>query len=613
MPIRNGQTLTFRAQGVCDSIDGTNAMPGAMKTLTNLVPNPANRNQFVPRPASTQVTDFTGFTLPEGGEALLIIGAFAWGMIASDRFAGKSEPFCYDLANGVFIAIAGPTAANCPLSISPTGDWEPPTLSMVSNRLMITHPGYDGVTYFVGWIDISSFTSTPATGDTHTNTLVDALSLNPLTSGWQVGQRITGAGIPADTFIVALTATSVTLSQAATATAAGVALTVTGGTPAAPQYGAGQTNGQALIARPVAVSQFNGRAYYAVENGLQFSDALLPLQITNATQAMTLGDNQPVTALGGLPLSNQVQGGLLQALIAFKADDLYYQITGDPATNNLKQDAVVGSVGTLAPNTLTPTPQGLAYVAPDGLRIVGLDGKSSQPIGTNGLGVNVPFLNAVSPTRMCAAFDQNLIRITVQNGAVDGQPLEEYWYDFSLNIWTGPHSFPAALISPYHNGTNDFILFAAGIDGKLWESKASPNAAATYTENGTPLDFVWRTTLVPDNDQLAANQIIQSALGLTLPSTQALTVTAFDDTGDTLGLVSVSGNGDPGSIWNAFNWGAATWGAAITPFRQYELPWPAPLVFKQMAVQINGQSVGGLVIGNFYAKYQILGYVGAQL
>ncbi|MBP9756678.1 MAG: hypothetical protein KBD40_16910, partial [Phenylobacterium sp.] len=204
-----------------------------MKTLTNLVPNPANRNQFVPRPASTQVTDFTGFTLPEGGEALLIIGAFAWGMIASDRFAGKSEPFCYDLANGVFIAIAGPTAANCPLSISPTGDWEPPTLSMVSNRLMITHPGYDGVTYFVGWIDISSFTSTPATGDTHTNTLVDALSLNPLTSGWQVGQRITGAGIPADTFIVALTATSVTLSQAATATAAGVALTVTGGTPAA--------------------------------------------------------------------------------------------------------------------------------------------------------------------------------------------------------------------------------------------------------------------------------------------------------------------------------------------------------------------------------------------
>ena len=94
---------------------------------------------------------------------------------------------------------------------------------------------------------------------------------------------------------------------------------------------------------------------------------------------------------------------------------------------------------------------------------------------------------------------------------------------------------------------------------------------------------------------------------------QALTVTAFDDTGATLGLVPISGSGDPGSIWNAFNWGAATWGAAITPFRQYELPWPAPLVFKQMAVQINGQSVGGLVIGNFYAKYQILGYVGAQL
>jgi hypothetical protein len=87
------------------------------------------------------------------------------------------------------------------------------------------------------------------------------------------------------------------LSQATTATAAGVALTVTSGTTAAPLYGAGNTNTNGLAALPKAVAQFNGRAYYAVANGLQFTDSLKPWQITNATQALTLGDDQAVTCM----------------------------------------------------------------------------------------------------------------------------------------------------------------------------------------------------------------------------------------------------------------------------------------------------------------------------
>src|SRR5262249_38497298 len=148
---------------------------------------------------------------------------------------------------------------------------------------------------------------------------------------------------------------------------------------------------------------------------------------------------------------------------------------------------VNGSAGTLSPLSLAATPAGLSYVAVDGFRIIGLDGKSAAPIGAYGDGISLPFLFAISPTRTCAAYDQNLVRISVQNGAKNGQPIEEYWFDLTLQKFTGPHSFPASLISAYHSGSNDFVLFAAGINAKLWSSRVSPSASSTYTENGVAM------------------------------------------------------------------------------------------------------------------------------
>lgn len=611
MGIRGGIPLTFKARGLSDNVDSTNAFPGAMSILKDLVPSPRTQQQFVPRPASTQLTNFTGFTTPGFVSALFVVGNRAYGMIASGRNAGKDEPFCYDYDAGAFVTIANVTSANCPTSPATSGDWTPPTMSMIGSRIMITHPGFTGVPNYIGWIDMRGFTSNTGTGDTHSNTTVDNLSANPLTVlGWQVGDKIAGTGIPADTYIVSMTATAVTLSQAATATAAGVALTVTSGTFAAPTYGAGNTNTNGLAAVPVAVEQFNGRAYYAVNNGVQFSDALNPTQITNATQALTLGDNQAVTALAGLPLSNQVVGGVLQSLIAFKADDLYYQITGDPATNNLSANAVSGSVGTLAPNTVVSTSKGLAYIAPDGLRFIGLDGKCSDPVGANGDGVSVPFIFAVNPSRMCAATNQSVLRISVQNGDVNGQPVQEYWFDLRLGIWTGPHSFPASLIQGDHDGTNAFILVASGINAKLWHSTVTPDANSTYTENSVAMSWIWQTSLLPDNDRNEGNQVVESNLGVTMPATQALNILALDELGEQLGLVSLSGSGMTGTIWGSFTWGAAPWGSSITPYRQYTLAWPNPLVFKQAFIRVTGASQSNFALGNFYCKYQVLGYQG---
>ena len=545
MPIANAVPLTFKAVGLSDAPNATNVFPGAMQQLKDLIPNPAVVGSHVPRPAATQLSNFSGFTTPAQGEALFVVGTRAYGMIASAHFAGKSEPFCYDLVGGAFVSITGATSANTPTSQPTTGDWTPATMAMVGSRILITHPGYDGATHFVGWIDLRGFTSASLTGSTHSGTkVIDTMSASPIAAGWEVGDAIAGTDIPASSFIVSMTATTVTINNNMTGSTAGVTLTVTSGTFAAPTYGSGQTNTVPLAAVPTAVSQYNGRAWYAVNNTIQFSDALNPLQISLASQAVTCGDTTAINALQGLPLGNMIQGGVVQSLIAFKGDAIYYQVTGDTVTSDLRVNAVTGSVGTLAPNSVVATPKGLAYIAPDGLRFIDPStGLSSDPVGVYGSGISLPFLYAVNPSRIAGAFDKNLLRFSVQNGAKDGQPFEEYWYDLVLRAWSGPHSFPAALIAPYHVSVNNFVLFAHGINGKLWSSKVQVGPTSTYTENGVAMSWAWQPTLLPDNGQMSANQVVEMIAGLTLPATQTMTILALDESGNTIDSIAFSGNG----------------------------------------------------------------------
>ena len=67
--------------------------------------------------------------------------------------------------------------------------------------------------------------------------------------------------------------------------------------------------------------------------------------------------------------------------------------------------------GTLAPNSLAPSPLGLFFVSPEGLRLIDLQAKVSDPIGQDGDGVVKPFLDVSNPphdmpapvSRICAA------------------------------------------------------------------------------------------------------------------------------------------------------------------------------------------------------------------
>lgn len=97
MALRNAREFRHIPHGVCDAVDGTNAVAGSMKALTNLIPDPATAGVWVPRPGAVRLADFVtaNFATPGFISSCLVIGDIAYGTIASTRNAGKDEPFCF--------------------------------------------------------------------------------------------------------------------------------------------------------------------------------------------------------------------------------------------------------------------------------------------------------------------------------------------------------------------------------------------------------------------------------------------------------------------------------------------------------------------------------------
>lgn len=621
MAIRNAKPVSWRPAGLSDAIDGSGAFPGAMSRLQNLIPAPHTRYFYIPRPGSTEITDFTGAGLgtPGTGAALLIVGSKAYGLIGdtSGTFSGKDVPFCYNIITATFETIAGITAGSLPTSQSNLGDWTPPTAAVIGSRIVFTHVGFAGGATKIGWLDISGFSDNTKTGDSHTTTTIDNLSANVLQAGWNVGDLISSSNgeIPAGTTIksIPVGGLSLVLSAAATGSFSGSVFTVTAGTAAAPRWSAGDTNGNNLKNTPVAVANFNGRAYYAVPGaGMQFSDSGNATQITNVTQALTPQNGLDISAFGGLPYQ-QSAGGILQALIAFQGDAGMQQVTGDQALSTLALNAFGVGVGTLAPNSICQTPRGLAFVAPDGLRFIDFIGRLSDPVGQFGSGVIVPFVLAINPTRIAASFNQNVLRISVKNGNDPNEAVQEYWFDLGLNQWTGAHTFPAALIQPYQAASgvttgHGFVMFASGIDGKLWNSEVQVSSSSSYTENGAEMDWIWEPVLLPDFRDMAMHAMIESTLGIVMPSTGQVAIQALDEAGNQLDSILVAGSGVPPTIWGQFKWGQALWGGGAGYFYQHPLNWNNPIVFKQATFQVNGVSQTGFAIGILNLRIQTLGY-----
>ena len=629
MTLRNAAPIRFSPAGLSDSLDETDLFPGACAVLQNLIPDPTTKNIWTCRPAATSLTTFSGFTTPVFISAFSVIGSLVYGLIASGRTVGYDEPFCYNILTNAFVTVGGVTASNVPLSPATSGDWVPPTMALCGVNLVVTHPGFDGVTNFIGWFD----TSNPAAPIWHAGNLLGTGSIEALgtitpgslyTAGTYRNVALTissgtaGTGATADIVVAGGAVTSVSLRKYGTGYDATSVLTAT----AASIGGTGSgfhvpvtavAAGKILLTTPPAwVAQFSGRAYLGInpsvgQPSVVFTDSLV-LTCSNAGQALTFGDNLPLTAAIGLPLNNQL-GGVIQALLVFKGTSQIYQITGDYSTTNLALNTLNAATGTLAPLSLAPTPSGIGFLAPDGYRIIDFNAQVSDPIGVAGAGVNVPFLSPLYPSRVVAACNADVLRITVQNSNANGTPFQEYWFDLPRKVWSGPHTFPASFIQEYNN---NFIVAPQGVTGALFQSKTVPDSTTNATENGVQLQWVFQTVMLADNEQMAMSEIAEMQVKTTqTTNVGSMTVSAQDENGAVYNSANYFFAG-AGSQWGAMTWGSSVWGGGANALYPRRIGFSAPVIYNRLAIRVAGASGQGFKIGDLFIRRRILGYMQAM-
>lgn len=515
--------------------------PGCCAILKDLIPDPGNKNLWQARPASVQLASLgsaTGFASTSFVSGLIVVGNRVYGMAASSTFSGFDAPFCYDLLTGSFVSISGITGGNTPSNASSSyAAWTPPQLIPVGTYIVITHPGYDGVTNFFGWINISN--------------------------------------------------------------------------PSSLSYAAGNCTVNPLPFKPQGVGQFNGRAMFMVnpatgQPGVYGTDSLNPLARTTGAYILTFGDNTPLTGFGYIGLQSPLTGGIIQTLLVFKDDSNIFQITGDFAST-INQNTLNVPTGTPAPNTVCNSPQGVFFMSPDGIRIINLNGNVSAPIGYAGQGVCLPFIYAQTPSRAAAAATASVYRISVKNGLAAGAPIQEYWYDINLQRWSGPHSFPASLISPWQN---TFIMTPQGVPGSLWRSDVQQSSGSAYTENGNPLTWKFQTALFADNQQLARTALNEGFIRVSgFPGMAQPNAYLLDQNSAILAQALLYPGSGGVTVWDGFTWGAALWAGYASGIIQNPLQWSSHITVNEVALLVTGASGAGFKIGDIQARAEITGFM----
>ncbi len=380
---------------------------------------------------------------------------------------------------------------------------------------------------------------------------------------------------------------------------------------AAPTWNAGNTATNALPNVPSAIKQFGQRGWFIVNNdtmpGTYFTDVLDPLKITNASQILTYNDNVPLQALGALPLNTQLTGGVIQSLIVFK-EQAMFQVTGDASstTNPLAVNGMNVAVGTLAPNSVTTTPKGLAFLAIDGVRVIDFKGTVSDPIGQAGMGVTVPFINVATPSRVAAGCNANVFRISLNTSTASGVVNQDYWYDIGRGCWSGPHTFPASLVEPY---SSTFIMTPIDVLGKLFQSDSVQVQSSVFIENGFQLSFNWQTSNLPDIQTMSELNMLETTINIA-GSTNNVTyqvkfVTSDGAVLDTVTLAIAATT----TRWGAFTWGGAVWSVSTTGLSPVPINWHNPIVFRKGGLALSGFSYAGFKIGDMFLRYEQLGYL----
>ncbi len=353
---------------------------------------------------------------------------------------------------------------------------------------------------------------------------------------------------------------------------------------------------------PTAVAQYNERAYYAVGNLTVFSDPLAPFFMTDAGQGISFGSSDSITALKGQPLTTGTQG-ILNALLVFKQDSIY-QVTGDYSTNTLASQQLTDSLGTTAPRSVQPTPKGVFFLAPDGIRTVLLSGQISEPNPD----LQYVFQNVVTPSRASACYSADVYRICVDGPLPGGTTgFSDFWFSLKYDKWTGPHTFPYNVCVPL--GTS-CIAASNSVPGALLQGNTFPTNSDTYTENGVALTMTLQSTpLYFDPPMQEKADVEVEAMAIPGAATTFYQMTLADVTEGKLYSATYA----PYST--AFMWGTNTWGGGVWKANTYNLNlWPVyfnePLVFDTPVLSIYGNPAVDARIGPVNLRYEALGYTG---
>ena len=380
-------------------------------------------------------------------------------------------------------------------------------------------------------------------------------------------------------------------------------------TPSAPAWSSSNLATNPLPGVPTSVANFNNRAYFSFGNVGYFSDVLAPTTRTNASQSVTLGDTTPITAQSGLPVQT-TSSGVTAALIVFKGSSVW-QITGDPATNNLALNYISLTTGCISPRSVVQLPFGIAFIgidAPYILNFLGTLAPLSHTPGNDGVAdVQVPFQNATTPSRIAASFSGNIFRVCAATIIQGVQQTNDYWYDIRRKRWNGPHTFTYDSIAQFGN---NFVISGAAHGAALFVSQSLPAVGSVYTDNGVQLVSHLRSSSFPKTGHMAQVQVVESTQEFASSGLAVnYNITALDDQNNTLNSTFVM-TPAAGITWGGgANWGGgALWASSSSIPHVYNIPWTIPLVFQKMAVDITGTSSNSLSIGTFFARYQDTGY-----
>ena len=380
--------------------------------------------------------------------------------------------------------------------------------------------------------------------------------------------------------------------------------------PAAPAYSTMNTTTQGLPSVPTYVANFNNRAYFICGNSVYYSDVLVPTSMTNAGQALTIGDTSACTALSGLPVQT-TSAGIVAALIVFKTSQIW-QITGDAAiSGSLSLNYLSLNVGSVAPRSVQPSPIGTIFVSQDSAYIVSAAG-AVLPL-SNQLGsfnatsdIRQPFNYCTQPSRIASAYSNGIYRMCIPT-IIDGNvATNDYWFDTKRMRWNGPHTFVYDAVS---SAGDHFIVSGAGSGAKLFASYAVPSTNTIYTDNGSSYLVDLKTADFPNMNEMAMQQMIESTIALgSAGASQNFNITAFDDAGNYITSTNIKTN-PSGTLWGSNRWGdGSLWKSSLVRPQTYLLNWSAPIVFNRIAIEINATAGSGVAIDSFFARVQKTGY-----